>query len=62
MIFIDTTTMGIGMKLTDLISEKVLIDKTLQNEIDKLGELTNQIEKLKKQLQLIKNFLKIFKS
>lgn len=51
MIFIDTTTMGIGMKLTDLISEKVLIDKTLQNEIDKLGELTNQIEKLKKQLQ-----------
>ena len=51
MIFIDTTTMGIGMKLTDLINEKVLIDKTLQNEIDELGELTNQIEKLKKQLQ-----------
>lgn len=39
------------LKLKSLISEKVLIDKTLQNEIDKLGELTNQIEKLKKQLQ-----------
>lgn len=39
------------MKLRNLINEKVLIDNSLQNEIDKLGELTNQIEKLKKQLQ-----------
>ena len=39
------------MKLKNLINEKVLIDNSLQNEIDELGELTKQIDKLKKQLQ-----------
>ena len=39
------------MKLTELINEKVTIDKSLQSEIDELGELTKQIDRIKKQLQ-----------
>ena len=39
------------MKLKSLISEKVVIDTTLQNEIDELGKLSQQIEKIKKQLK-----------
>ena len=39
------------LKLKSLISEKVVIDNTLQNEIDELGKLTQQIEKIKKQLK-----------
>jgi len=39
------------LKLKSLISEKVVIDTTLQNEIDELGKLSQQIEKIKKQLQ-----------
>ena len=39
------------MKLKDLISEKVVVDNKIQSEIDELGTLTQQIEKIKKQLQ-----------
>ena len=39
------------MKLKSLISEKVVVDTKIQSEIDELGKLTQQIEKLKKQLQ-----------
>ena len=39
------------LKLKSLISEKVVIDTTLQNEIDELGKLSQQIEKIKKQLK-----------
>jgi len=46
------------MKLMDLIKDEYLInensksvDKEIQKEIDELGTLTKQIEKLKKQLQ-----------
>ena len=39
------------MKLKSLISEKVVIDNSLQNEIDELGKLSQQIEKIKKQLK-----------
>jgi len=39
------------MKLKSLISEKVVVDTKIQSEIDELGQLTDKIEKLKKQLQ-----------
>jgi predicted transcriptional regulator len=39
------------MKLKELISEKVVVDTKIQSEIDELGQLTDKIEKLKKQLQ-----------
>ena len=39
------------MKLKELISEKVVVDSKIQSEIDELGTLTQQIEKIKKQLQ-----------
>ena len=39
------------MKLMDLISEKVNIEKSLQSEIDELGELSKQIDKIKEQLK-----------
>ena len=39
------------MKLKSLISEKVVVDTKIQSEIDELGKLTQQIEKLKKQLK-----------
>ena len=39
------------MKLKSLISERVVVDTKIQNEIDELGTLTQQIEKIKKQLQ-----------
>ena len=38
------------MKLKELISEKVVVDTKIQSEIDELGQLTDKIEKLKKQL------------
>ena len=39
------------MKLKELISEKVVVDSKIQSEIDELGILSQQIEKIKKQLQ-----------
>ena len=39
------------MKLKELLSEKVVVDSKIQSEIDELGTLTQQIEKIKKQLQ-----------
>ena len=39
------------MKLKSLISEKVVVDTKIQSEIDELGILSQQIEKIKKQLQ-----------
>jgi len=39
------------MKLKELLSEKVVVDSKIQSEIDELGKLTQQIEKLKKQLK-----------
>jgi hypothetical protein len=39
------------MKLMELINEKVTIDNSLQSEIDELGELTKQIDKIKEQLK-----------
>ena len=39
------------LKLKSLISEKVVVDSKIQSEIDELGTLTQQIEKIKKQLQ-----------
>jgi predicted transcriptional regulator len=39
------------MKLKELISEKVVVDTKIQSEIDELGILSQQIEKIKKQLQ-----------
>ena len=39
------------MKLKSLISEKIVVDSKIQSEIDELGTLTQQIEKIKKQLQ-----------
>ena len=39
------------MKLKELISEKIVVDSKIQSEIDELGTLTQQIEKIKKQLQ-----------
>ena len=35
----------------ELINEKVTIDNSLQSEIDELGELTKQIDKIKEQLK-----------
>ena len=40
------------MKLISLINEKFVVDAKIQSEIDELGDLTNKIEQLKKQLQL----------
>ena len=39
------------MKLKELISEKVVVDSKIQSEIDELGILSQQIEKIKKQLK-----------
>jgi len=39
------------MKLKSLISEKIVVDSKIQSEIDELGTLTQQIEKIKKQLK-----------
>ena len=39
------------MKLTELLNERVVVDKKIQSEIDELGELTEKIEKLKKQMK-----------
>ena len=39
------------MKLISLINEKFVVDTKIQSEIDELGDLTNKIEQLKKQLQ-----------
>jgi len=39
------------MKLKELISEKIVVDSKIQSEIDELGTLTQQIEKIKKQLK-----------
>jgi hypothetical protein len=39
------------MRLKDLLSERVVVDKKIQSEIDELGMLTDKIDKLKKQLQ-----------
>ena len=39
------------MKLKELLSEKVVVDSKIQSEIDELGILSQQIEKIKKQLQ-----------
>ena len=39
------------MKLKELISERVVTNAKIQSEIDELGQLTDKIEKLKKQLQ-----------
>ena len=39
------------MKLKELISEKIVVNSKIQSEIDELGTLTQQIEKIKKQLQ-----------
>ena len=39
------------MKLKELISEKVVVDSKIQSEIDELGILSQQIGKIKKQLQ-----------
>ena len=39
------------MKLKELISEKIVVDSKIQSEIDELGILSQQIEKIKKQLQ-----------
>ena len=39
------------MKLKELLSEKVVVDSKIKSEIDELGQLTDKIEKLKKQLQ-----------
>jgi len=39
------------MKLKELLSEKIVVDSKIQSEIDELGTLTQQIEKIKKQLK-----------
>mgnify|MGYP001256202940 CR=1 FL=1 len=39
------------MRLKDLLSERVVVDKKIQSEIDELGMLTDKIEQLKKQLK-----------